>query len=146
MLYYSSSLLTDVLQEVIYTESLKKSLSQEILLEKDDLERQNLIYQFLNYDLDKHYIMEQAALLAIENDEHKLFLQLELFYKHADGDGLLSKIRAEIAHDKLFLETIEKAIDDFHAISFVERRLIKEINKYVLTQARCYSRIPHGYS
>lgn len=142
MLRYSNSLLTDVLQEVIYTEGLKKSLSQEILLEKDGLEKQKLIYQFLNYDLDKHFIMEQAVMLAIENDEYKMFQQLELFYKHADGNNLLDKIRAEIAHANLFMETIAKAIRDFQAISFVERRLIKEINKYVVTQARYYCRIP----
>lgn len=146
MLHENNSLLTDVLQEIIYTESIKKSLSQEILLEKDEAEKQKLIYQFLNYDLDKHFIMEQAAMLAMENNEHRMFQQLELFYKHADGDGLLAKIRAEIAHDKLFLETIEKAIDDFHVVSFVERRLIKEINKYVMTQARYYCKIPPGLS
>lgn len=146
MLHYSNSLLTDVLQEIIYAESLKKSLSQELLLEKDESERQKLIYQFLNYDLDKHFIMEQAAMLALENNENKMFQQLELFYKHTEGDGLLDKIRAEIAHDKLFLETVEKAIDDFQVISFVERRLIKEINKYVMTQARYYCKIPPGLS
>lgn len=144
LLDYSRNLFKDILQEVIYTESIKKAISQDILMVKNDSMRQNLIYNFLSYELDKHEILEQAAILAVENDEHYLLKQLELFYKHCEGLVLLDKIRAEITHTELFLETVEKAIDDFDSISFVERRLIKEINKYVVTQARYYIHFKPG--
>ena len=139
MLNYSRTIFTDIIQEVIYTENVKKTISQEILMVKNDFMRQQLIYNFLSYELDKHEILEQAAILAVENGENYLLKQLELFYKHCEGLGLLDKIRAEITHTELFLETVEKGIEDFDSISFVERRLIKEINKYVVTQARYYS-------
>lgn len=138
MLNNSKLFFNDILQEVICTESVKKAISKDILLEKNDQERQKLIYKFLCYDLDKHAILEQAAMLAIETDEYDLLQHLEMFYKHCQGTGLLDKIRAEIFHDELYLDTIDKALDDFHSVSFVERRLIREINKYVITQARYY--------
>lgn len=136
---YSKTIFNDILQEVIYTENIKKAISQEILMAKNEFMRQELIYNFLSYELDKHEILEQAAILAVENNEDYLLKQLELFYKHCEGLGLLDKIRAEITHTELFMEKVGKAIEDFDSISFVERRLIKEINKYVVTQARYYS-------
>lgn len=136
---YSKTIFKDILQEVIYTENIKKAISQEILMAKDEFMRQELIYNFLSYELDKHEILEQAAILAVENNEDYLLKQLELFYKHCEGLDLLDKIRAEITHTELFMEKVGKAIEDFDSISFVERRLIKEINKYVVTQARYYS-------
>lgn len=140
----SSTIFMDILQEVIYGENVKKTISQEILMIKSDFMRQELIYDFLSYELDKHEILEQAALLAVENGEDYLLRQLERFYKHCDGLDLLDKIHAEITHTAKFLKIVEKAIEDFESISFVERRLIKEINKYVVTQARYYSHFKPG--
>lgn len=141
MLYNSDTFFNDILQEVIYAESEKKELSQEILLAKSDRLRQKLIYRFLRSDLNKHAILEQAAMLAIETDAYYLLQQLELFYNHCQGEGLLEKIRTEISHDERYLKTIEKALKDAESISFVDRRLIREINKYVIKQARYYCKL-----
>ena len=144
MLNYSRSILGDILREVVYTEKVKMAISQEILMVKNDCVRQELIYNFLSYELDKHEILEQAAIMALEKGEYDLLKQLELFYKHCEGLVLLDKIRTEITHTELFLETVDKALEDVDSISFVERRLIKEINKYVVTQARYYSHYHPG--
>jgi len=144
LLNYSRSILGDILREVVYTEKVKMAISQEILMVKNDCVRQELIYNFLSYELDKHEILEQAAIMALEKGEYDLLKQLELFYKHCEGLVLLDKIRTEITHTELFLETVDKALEDVDSISFVERRLIKEINKYVVTQARYYSHYHPG--
>lgn len=138
MFHYSKYIFNDILQELIYTENLKKAISKDILLAKNDLQQQKLIYDFLCYDMDKHVVLEQAARVAIENDDYFLIKQLELLYKYCEGLGLLDRIHAEIAHSKFFVTMVEKAIENSRSISFVERRLLKEINKYVITQARYY--------
>ena len=69
---------------------------------------------------------------------------MELYYKHCEGLALLDKIREEIVHTELYLTTVEKAIDNFDSISFVERRLLKEINEYVASQARYYIEFKPG--
>jgi len=132
------------MQEVVYAETVKKTISQEILLVKNKIMRQKLIHNFLSYDLDKHEILEHAAIYAIENDEYCLLKQLQLFYNHCEGLNLLDKIRAEIAHTELFMAIVEKVIDSSDTINFVERRLLKEINEYVVAQARYYNELKPG--
>lgn len=141
---YRKPVIRDIMQEVIYTETVKTTISKEILMAKNKPMRQKLIYSFLSYDLDKHEILEQAAAYAVENEEYYLLKKLEMFYKYCEGVSLLDKIHAEIVHTQLFLATVEKAIDDFAAISFVERRLLNEINEYVVTQARYYNELKPG--
>lgn len=141
---YSRPIIRDIMQEVIYAEMVKTTISKEILLVKDKNVRQKLIYSFLSYDLDKHEILQHAAIYAIENDENDLIKQLELYYKHCEGRALLDKIRAEVVNTELFLSTVEKAIENCDSFSFVERRLLKEINEYVVTQARYYNEFKPG--
>lgn len=140
-----SSHLVDILQEILYVENTKRLICQELLLVRENDLRQKLVYGFLCSDLDKHEILEQAAVLAVERCEDFLLKQLELFYKHCEGRDLLYKIRTEIMRTELYLDTIDKAIEAPGSISFIERRLTKEIIKYVLTQARYYNEYKTGH-
>lgn len=130
----------DILQEILYAENTKRLICQELLLVKDNDLRQKLVYDFLCSDLDKHEILAQATVMAIEINEDFFLKRLEKFYRHCEGGDLLYKINTEIIRTQLYLDTIEKAQDKQESISFMERRLIKEIIKCVMTQARYYNK------
>ncbi|MDD3269196.1 MAG: hypothetical protein PHX14_07735 [Syntrophomonadaceae bacterium] len=133
------ALYKDLLKQVSVLESCKREISSEILLTKKGKARLSLIYNFLSYDLDKHELLEHAAVLAISNKEEMMIEDLEKLYMHHDGKELIEKIRSEIKLIKKFMQTINKAVKFPDASSFFERRMIQEISKYVLEQARLYN-------
>ncbi len=140
-----SEYFSDILQEVLYIENTKRLVCQELLLLRDYELRQKLVYSFLRCDMDKHEILHEAAVHAVEGSEDYLLKQLELFYKHCEGQDLIYKIQAEIMRSELYLDIIDKSIEDPASINFVERRFIKEITKYVVTQARYYNAYKPGW-
>ncbi len=139
MLGSGRSYFTEILQELLNIEKTKQMICHELLQVSDKDVQLKLVYSFLASDLDKHEMLEQAALLACKETEDYLLKQLELFYKHCEGKDLLLKIRAEISRVEMYLDTVDKAIENSAAISFMERRLIQEISRYVITQARYYN-------
>ena len=133
------TLYKDLLKQVSVLESYKKELSSEILLTRKGKARLALIYKFLSYDLDKHELLEHAAVLAISNKEATMVEDLQKLYAHHDGEELIDKIRSEIKLIKRFMQTINKGIKYPDSITFYERRMIQEISKYVVEQARLYN-------
>ncbi|MDD2509685.1 MAG: hypothetical protein PHP26_04810 [Syntrophomonas sp.] len=135
------TLYKDILQQVMVLESCKKELSIQILLTRDLTGRLDLILRFLGYDLDKHELLEHAAVLAISNQEESIVEDLEKLYAYIEGNDLIQKIRDEIKFMQRFIKTINKAIKHPNLRTFYERRMVQEISKYVLEQARLYSAI-----
>ncbi|MDD2620045.1 MAG: hypothetical protein PHC92_05205 [Syntrophomonadaceae bacterium] len=133
------ALYNDLLKQVSVLESCKKEISSEILITRKGKVRLPLIYTFLSYDLDKHELLEHATVLALSNFEENIIEDLQKLYSHHEGEELIDKIRAEIKMIKKFMQTINKAIKYPDAISFYERRMIQEISKYVVEQARLYN-------
>lgn len=131
----------DVWRELLVIEECKQELSKKILQVRDFSGRQKLIYSYLTYDLDKHELLEYTARMVINKNEELIIKQLDIFYCHVDGPDLLSRIQAELRRTRVFLNSIARAMEDYQSIPFVEKRLIKEINKYVLAQARLYGKI-----
>ncbi|MEN6327441.1 MAG: hypothetical protein ABFD18_14715, partial [Syntrophomonas sp.] len=99
------TLYKDLLKQVSVLESCKKELSSEILLTRKGKAKLSLIYNFLGYDLDKHELLEQAAVLAISNKEATMVEDLQKLYAHHDGEELIDKIRSEIKLIKRFMQT-----------------------------------------
>lgn len=131
----------DVLKQVDALERQKKEISREMLMYRDDRRRLKMIYAFLSYDLDKHELFEHAAVCALSNKEESVLRDLQDFYAHVRGDGLIDRIRTEIRCTRHFIQLVEKGMDGDLVLNFTERRLLKELSKYVLEQARLYVQI-----
>jgi len=134
------SLYKNILEDVMTLEKHKKEISAGILLTRDNRKRLNSIYNFLSYDLNKHELLERAAVIAIQNKESNIVKQIERMYSHCEDDELLNKIRKEIKYIKTFMQTINKVLKYPDFSTFSERRMIQEISKYVIERARMYAR------
>ncbi len=135
------NLYRNILNEVIVIENHKKEISKEILLTRDEKKRLGLIYRFLGYDLKKHELLDRAAVAAINNNEEEVIGHLQKLYSQCKEEGLVTEIRKEIKYTEKFLKTIDKAIKYPEFRTFFERRMTKEISKYVIEQARMYNTI-----
>jgi hypothetical protein len=62
-----AAIYTGILEQVMRVEKLKRALSKQILTVKDKKRRLDLICKFLEYDLNKHQLFEQAAVIALSN-------------------------------------------------------------------------------
>lgn len=134
-------LYNDVLKQVDVLERQKKDLSRDLLLYKEGRRRMKLIYAFLSYDLDKHELFEHAAVCAICNNEEHVLYDLQDFYAHVRGGDLMERIRTEIKCTRRFMNLVEKSMENEGGLNFTERRLLQEICKYILEQARLYRQI-----
>lgn len=134
-------LYNDVLKQVDVLERQKKDLSRELLLYKEGRRRMKLIYAFLSYDLDKHELFEHAAVCAMCNNEEHVLYDLQDFYAHVRGGDLMDRIRTEIKCTRRFMQLVEKSMENEGGLNFTERRLLQELCKYILEQARLYRQI-----
>lgn len=134
-------LYNDVLKQVDVLERQKKDLSRDLLLYKEGRRRLKLIYAFLSYDLDKHELFEHAAVCAMCNNEDHVLYDLQDFYAHVRGGDLMDRIRTEIKCTRRFMQLVEKSMENECGLNFTERRLLQELCKYILEQARLYRQI-----
>lgn len=131
----------EILKEIQIIEAAKGEISLQLLLKPIKFKRQNFICDFLRYELDKHELMEELALYAINNNETEILKNMELFYSHVEEGTLLFKIRKEIYSTETFIRSMKKDMANSKGSSFLEKRLVQEINKYVMAQARCYRKM-----
>lgn len=134
-------LYNDVLKQVDVLERQKKDLSRDLLLYREGRRRMKLIYAFLSYDLDKHELFEHAAVCAMSNHEEHVLYDLQDFYAHVRGGDLMDRIRTEIKCTRRFMQLVEKSMENESGLNFTERRLLQELCKYILEQARLYRQI-----
>jgi len=128
------------IQQVLAIEKSKKELASQILMIRDD-RRWQLIQEFLQYDLQKHLLLEQAAVIVTSNGAMDMLQDLEKLYRFSSGDDLLDKIRREVSHTENFIGIIERGRKHRNWLSFTERRAMQEISKYVTEQAREYNKL-----
>jgi hypothetical protein len=128
------------IEQVLVIESCKKDISMQILMVRDE-KRWNLIQDFLEHDLQKHLLLEQAAVIAINNGADEIIQDLESLYQHTSGPDLMTKIRTECLQVEKFIKLIKKGRKHKDWLSFTERRAMQEISKFVLEQAREYNKL-----
>ncbi len=122
-------------------ESRKKEISTEILLAREERKRLALIYNFLGYDLSKHELLEQAAVIALTNREQRVLDHLNRLYYTVEEQETIDKIRHEIKCTQRFMKVVNRAQENKSALTFSERRMVQEIVKFVVAQARLYNQL-----
>jgi hypothetical protein len=129
-----------IIEQVVIIEGIKKEISRALLLVKDSDKKIKQVYNFLSYDLEKHRLLEYAAVMATEEGEGQILRNLQKFYSYVDGDDLIEKINLEIVCIMRYLEILRHEIKNKGSSDFVERRMIQEICKYVVAMAKIYGR------
>lgn len=128
-----------ILEQVVALEAHKKGISADILLTRDSKGRSELVRAFLGFDLEKHELLEEAAVVAMNNREEAILEHLERLYAHTRTEGIaLDKIRSEIGYTRQFIRVMDKYRRLPDNMNFTERRMVQEIIKYVVEQARLY--------
>lgn len=135
-----SGLYRSAIQQVLVIEKCKKDLAAKILMVRDE-RRWQLIQEFLQYDLEKHLLLEQAAVIVINNGNAGMVEDLEKLYRFSSGENLISKIRKEGSHIEKFIKIVERGRKHKNWLTFSERRVMQEISKYVVEQAREYNKL-----
>lgn len=131
----------NILQQVLTLELDKKNLSTDILITRDKDHRLSLIMNFLKSDLKKHELLEHAAVVAMSNGETSVLAHLGQLYAHVeDEEDAVGRIRNEIEFISRFINLLNKVDKHPDTISFFERRMVQEIIKYVVEQARLYNK------
>lgn len=134
----ATNLYQNIFEQIFAIELCKKELSKKMLLQKDIKNRQKYIYSFLNYDVNKHELLEHAAIVAYHNDEKDILLKISSYYKDNTEEDIINIIREEIKNIRSLHFIVKKQISFPQNLSFVEKRRLNDINKYVLEQARLY--------
>lgn len=132
------SIYRGIVEQVVVLEACKKEISRSLLMVKDREKKIKQVYNFLSYDLEKHRLLEYAAVMAQNNGETTILRNLKKFYSYVDGEDLLDKINAEIISVSKYLEVLQKEIKNKGSSEFIERRMIQEITKYVMALAKMY--------
>lgn len=130
-----------ILQQVMLLEKSKKELSRQILLNKDHDKRLDQVYKFLVCEYNKHELLEQAAVIALNNQETAIISHLKSMYEPIESSELIDKIRKEMNYGQQFMSLVKKSKSKRGNISFTERRMVQEIVKYVLAQCRIYAQL-----
>lgn len=131
----------NILQQVLTLEVEKKNLSTEILITRNKDQRLQLILNFLNHDLKKHELLEHAAVVAMSNKEEAILEHLGKLYAHTGREvEAIDRIHEEIDFISGFINLLTKLDKHPEQISFFERRMVQEIVKYVMEQARMYNK------
>jgi hypothetical protein len=134
------SVYRSIIEQVMLIEGIKKEISRSLLLLKDSEKKIKQVYNFLSYDLEKHRLLEYAAVMAADEEDKQILNNLQKFYSYTDGDDLIEKINVEIVCILRYLEILRNEIKNKGSSDFVERRMIQEICKYVIAMARMYGR------
>lgn len=131
----------NILQQVLTLELEKKSLSTDMLVTRNKEHRLSMILKFLDYDLKKHELLEHAAVVGMRNRDDSILEHLGQLYSYTGSDeGIIARIHSEIELVSGFLNLLAKSDKHPEAVSFFERRMIQEIIKYVMEQARMYNK------
>lgn len=135
------SLYHDILRKILLLEVEKKATSRRILIKRSDRERLPLIRDFLQAELSKHRLLEQAAVSALQNRAHEVLKHISQLYPPSEGISQIECIRVESARCEQMLVLVCKEIKHPDTCTFFERRVLNDIKKYVVDQAREYARV-----
>jgi hypothetical protein len=104
-----AAIYTGILEQVMRVEKLKRALSKQILTVKDKKRRLDLICKFLEYDLNKHQLFEQAAVIALSNGEDSIAQHIQALYEPFGDGELIERIRKELGYTHRFIQVMDKA-------------------------------------
>lgn len=130
-----------ILTQVLALENSKKELAETILLLKNLKDKLPLIKEFLSLNIQKNLLFEQAAVAAMQNQASGVLEHLGRLYGGVEEDQVIEVIREELERDQRLIETVKKRIKYPYSGTFLERRLLQEIDKYVVNQARQYNKV-----
>lgn len=128
-------------QEMEHLELGRAELSHAILDQRLRAERQRNIRLFLLYERDKHEFSGEIARLALHEDDHPMVEVLRRAYRCAPPEPLLPCIRQEQALSESLVAVVSQCLQEKKHINFGRRRLLHEINAYVLAQAEIYAEL-----
>lgn len=132
---------SDILNQVLQTENKKKGAAEKMLIIRSDDDKWPYVRDFLSCDLEKHRLLEQAAVAAMQNKSDRVLAHISRLYEECGVDQVIDIVRAEIDRDQKMLTVIVKQIKHPDSISFFERRFLQEIRKYMVHQARLYVKV-----
>lgn len=130
----------DILRKILLLEVEKKATSRRILIQKSERERLPLIRDFLQADLSKHRLLEQAAVSAMQNHVDEVLEHIGQLYPSGGGISQIECIRGESARCEKMLVLVCKEIKHPKTCTFFERRVLNDIKRFVIDQAREYAR------
>ncbi len=136
-----NSLYKNTLEQVLAIELKKKDLSHKILLLKEGKRKWTHMYTFLSYDVSKHELLEHITVVFMQNKEDELIKQIENFYLYRNDADVLVAIRKEIKTDLAFMEVVKKQLNHPANLTFVEKRMLNEISKFIIEMAREYMKM-----
>ncbi len=130
----------EILKKILALEVEKKEIAVKILILKTGAERLPLIRDFLERDISKYQLLEQAAVAAMQNQANEVLDHIGKLCPPTDDISVIQGIRAEISRNQGMLTLVGKEIKHSKKCTFTERRILREIHKYVVSQAREYAR------
>lgn len=128
----------DILTQVFAIETRKKRASERLLLTKSQRQKLRIIKEFLILDIDKHNLFQQAAIVGFRNQAYDVLDHLLKLYAVSEYDEITERIREEISRNEKLLIPVINEIKYPRTSGFFERRLLQEVSKYVICQAREY--------
>lgn len=134
------SLYHEILKKILLIEIEKKDTAQRILILKSQHDRLPLIQAFIQADSAKHRLLEQAAVSAMQNQVEEVLDHISRFYLPAGGTSPIICIRGELARCEGMLTLVGKAIKHPRNCTFIERRILRDINRLIISQAREYAK------
>jgi hypothetical protein len=140
------ALYRDILSQVLLLEIQKKAAAEGILVLRSDKERLPFIKEYLELDLNKHQLLEQAAVSALQNNDPEVLDHLARLYPFSgEKRPVIDIIRSEIDYEQRLTRIIERAIKYPENITFFERRILQEISKLMVEQAREYLKVDFSH-
>lgn len=131
----------EILQQVMLLERHRYQLSQSLLHIKNHVRRRQLILSFLTLDLKKHQLFAYVAQTAVQVGDLTVINRLRNFYRHGtNSENIVMIIQDEINNTQKFINVIQKSLHSWVDMSFAEKRLTKEIEKYILARANINKR------
>lgn len=137
MVFTTQNFYTDILQQVLLVERCRHELNQRLLVSKNRAQRRQLMLSFLCLDLEKHQLFAHAAQVAVQAGDGNVIRRLQNFYRHAARfDNIVMTIQDEIKNTRIFINIIQRSLHSWAEMSFAEKRLTQEIEKYIMARAQ----------
>lgn len=128
----------ETLTQVLALETKKKDLSRVMLQQHEGVERRRTIMEFINMDLLKHNMLAQMLAQTTNQQDLEVLASIGNLYGVGDSEELWAKVESHQRLNRRMLDLLEREIEIPGQGDFVERRLLMEIEKQALRQARDY--------
>jgi len=128
---------TEIIQQVILVERCRHDLNKRLLSSKNRAQKRQLMLSFLCLDIEKHQLFASAAQVAVQDGDETVIRRLHNFYRHnAEFDNIVMIIQDEINKTRKFIHVIQRSLHGWAEMSFAEKRLAQEIEKYIIVRAQ----------